>query len=477
MGWIVIPVTIGLALVRRRYLLPWAIYLAIFQAASVANFGGSSGGTGISPFYFVVFFILGYLLLDLRRVAADAVRVDARYIVPLAAFVAYAVISANLLPYVLQGIRVISDRVEPTFIQDEMVTTPLVWRISNFAQSSYVVLGAVFTLAILRRAAYSPRSVPGLLRVFYWSGVTVVLFGLYQRLAWAMGLPYPDWLINSNVGWTQNIAQTVGLVHRVSATFVGPSEAGAFLAAWTTFVGVFVAGGKHRFPGARTMLVLGLAVLVMTTAATGYAVAAIMLVVVLFRCVAEIVGRGRFPRRWAFLGLVIVGAAILGAITLGDIAGVVSEELLEKVATSSGTQRLQMNLWGLQLFASTFGLGAGLGSHRSYSLAANLLANMGVVGTLLFLQLAWTTYADTRKPAVVRSLTADGNLDLSALEWACVANLLAMVLALPDIGWPFLWILWGLLLARCEMVAGEAARSFPRIASWRTVAGLVSTDS
>ena len=56
-GFVIIPLSLIIFLVWPRLLVPWAIIVSVFEAASVINVGGGESGIGIQPFFFVVVLI------------------------------------------------------------------------------------------------------------------------------------------------------------------------------------------------------------------------------------------------------------------------------------------------------------------------------------------------------------------------------------------------------------------------------------
>ena len=55
-GLVLIPLSLAIFVARPKLLVPWAIVVSVFQAASVINLGGDSS-IGVAPFFFVVVLI------------------------------------------------------------------------------------------------------------------------------------------------------------------------------------------------------------------------------------------------------------------------------------------------------------------------------------------------------------------------------------------------------------------------------------
>jgi hypothetical protein len=92
-----------------------------------------------------------------------------------------------------------------------------------------------------------------------------------------------------------------------------------------------------------------------------------------------------------------------------------------------------------RIFLGTYGLGAGLGSHRSSSGLLALLAGTGLIGTLAF---AWLMAVVTQGPPVGIKDAEAGK----ALRWAVLGMLGSQAVAGPDLQSLPLWTCTGLII-------------------------------
>jgi hypothetical protein len=100
---------------------------------------------------------------------------------------------------------------------------------------------------------------------------------------------------------------------------------------------------------------------------------------------------------------------------------------VSKGETGSFANRTASDLYGLQLFAQTYGLGLGLGSNRVSSLLTTLLSCVGLLGTLAFGMFYFKLFANLPD-------------EYAWLKWAAFALLLNMCLDISDVTIPILWI-------------------------------------
>src|SRR5271165_3430575 len=168
-GIVFIPITLVILVVKPSYLVPWAVLVSIFQAASVLNVGGSFP-IGISPYFFVASLIaFRFIVLCVSgRLSFHLQETVVHYLRPLWLLTLWAVFSAFVLPVLFAGVGVYT----PRGGMDVSHTVPLHWTLSNAAQAGYMILNAAFVIYAAWLSSNS-EYVTSLLRAFCWSGVLV----------------------------------------------------------------------------------------------------------------------------------------------------------------------------------------------------------------------------------------------------------------------------------------------------------------
>jgi hypothetical protein len=110
--------------------------------------------------------------------------------------------------------------------------------------------------------------------------------------------------------------------------------------------------------------------------------------------------------------------------------------IFNKFSTSSGMERSSWNRQALQVFIDTYGFGAGNGSMRTSSFPLAVIANLGIIGGLLFslffLGLFFGTSGDGKSDPLEDATRL-------AAKSACMAWLVTASIsgALTDLGMPF----------------------------------------
>jgi hypothetical protein len=104
------------------------------------------------------------------------------------------------------------------------------------------------------------------------------------------------------------------------------------------------------------------------------------------------------------------------------------ELLFSKSTSASGIERASWNIYALQNFFDTYGLGVGLGTARTSSFAMALLGTVGLPGTIFYLLFAAAVWAHSRGTA--RTFPSDVRL---AARNACIGLLCGDLLSSPAV--------------------------------------------
>jgi hypothetical protein len=450
-GLVLIPLTLGI-FVFSSYLAEWAIFCAVLQGAALVNVGGGFA-VGLSPYFFVTALMASRIVPQWAtgRVRFFAEEPVAGHVRTLAVFMIWCVFSAFALPVLFAGLPVASPRLGVD--QSYYVQTPLSWSPSNGGQAGYMILNFIMVLGLLQ-LALRPGRLRSLTTAFSWSGVFVAGVGACQVFGPHVGFPFPSWFFNSNQAWAQVPNQLIGdNFSRMSATFTEPSDAAAFLAAWSVFQLSLAIAGDSRNRWAWLWAAVGSVMLVETASTTGYVTAGIIWIVMVCDCGVAILRHGWIKKKATLAVLGLAGAAILAVIVGGGRArNLLDAVLFHKGDSKSAEHRTATFGRAVQVFQNSWGLGAGLGSNRAMSVFFYVLSNLGIPGTVLAVVLLAQLYSQARRrmyrtgadPAIQGLMTAAAS--------ALVANVISLLASGAEITQPRLWILWGLLLAtiRCD---------------------------
>lgn len=447
-GIILVPPTIGILVFSPSRLTEWAVFVSIFQAAAVVNIGGGFA-VGLSP-YFLVAGLVGMRMVPLwwsGRIRFFRDEAVLRHLRVLALFVGWAMFSAFAAPVLFGGTPVDSPRagVDQSFFFQR----PLHWSFSNAGQAGYLLLDFLLVLQMLQMSGQRGY-VERLERAFSSSGLCVVAVGAYQILCGRLGLQFPAWLFNSNAARGQSYDQWFNGISRLSATFVEPSAAAAFLSAWALFELCLVISPGRKTARHWFCVVAGTVALVETASTTGYVTVAVIWMAICVTTGKTLLTKWRLNAKAALaLALMALGAvATLAAMPSARL--VLNGVLFQKDSSASGIHRVATLGRAVEVFRGTLTLGAGLGSNRAMSLLFYVLSNLGLPGVILLAWLLFQLYQEySRRSRESSDLHIRRFVQAAGVAYA--ANFLALAVSGAEVTVPSLWILWGMLLVglRC----------------------------
>ena len=444
-GLILIPLTLAIFCFS-SFLAEWAIFSSVLQGAALVNVGGGFA-VGLSPYFLVAALIASQVIPQwlTGRIGFCADEPIMPHVRILALFVMWAVLSAFVLPVLFDGMPV--DAARAGVDRGYYIRTPLHWSPSNAGQAGYLILNLLLVIHLLQLGV-RPGKLERLASAFTWSGAFVAAVGGYQIFCHRLGLPFPTWLFNSNHAWAQAPNQLIGSgFSRMSATFVEPSDAAGFLAAWSMFeLSMAIAGGRHT--GWHWLwAAVGSVMLVETTSTTGYITAAIMWLVMACDCGSSILRRGWIKVKASLAFISLLSGGLVAATTMPSAWLLLDAVLFDKGMSRSAVHRASTFGRALEVFQHSWGLGVGLGSNRAMSVFFYVLSNLGLPGLLLIMILLRQLYTQVRATLSRVGHDRRQRMLLQALGAAFVANLIALLASGAEITQPRLWILWGLLLA------------------------------
>jgi hypothetical protein len=409
LGYIFVPLGVGFWVFRPRWLLPLAIFAAVFQAGSVLNIRD----VGLQPYYFVSILIVLRLFHAWLFNSQFKIRIPpSSLIFPLLAFWGWATVSAVIMPVIFNGLPVLVPSVDIESFY--FPVTPLHFSTANLAQVMWLTLnvGVVIFAASVGRWEQVRRAF--ILAVALATIVTLLQFALALR-----GHQFPEWIFQSNPGQHQAI---LGEYDRPNGLFSEPSFAGVLFTALTS-------GALAKFFGGGSVWMFVVSMICTLLVRSAASLAALAVCCVFLSIVYFPVRSLNHPnlsaarKRYAILAiLTLAGIAI--AATVPSIGEALATNTVDKAETASFISRTTADLAGLSTLVDSYGLGVGIGSIRTSSFLVTLLATTGV-GALL---LVWFLFLLLKKT------------QNSALRWMFLGALLTEVAGVPDLSLPLLWM-------------------------------------
>lgn len=408
---------LAFAVFRWTERLPWLLCLTLaLPTTAVVNVGGQS----ITPYFVVaVAAVLTGAFLWTRR--GEVGPFDWPGSTALVVFVVWSLLVTAAGPSFFSGVEVLIGNAGI----DEQVADPgrLDFTLSNLAQAGYVLLGAGVLCFLATRRLLSPHMVaPGL-------GLAMLLSN--WRLAFdKLGLPYPVSQIDNSANYEYINSTTTG-EYRLRGVFPEPSGLGLYAVAAVVLAVAMIPRTRGWVRVGYVVLAASAALNLLfansgTSLVAGGALLTIAVVLALTRAVRH--GIAVMP-----LAITLAaGTAVFLALS-PRIVDYLTEQIEEKLTSTSYAARTAADLFSLELGVQTFGIGVGLGSNRPSSLWPMLFSCVGVIGTLAFLVLVYVLLR--------RSARLSG---LRPFFWLLLAVVLSKSIAGSSLSDPLLQLALGL---------------------------------
>ena len=397
---------------KEEGLLGLLILASVFEASSALDIAER----GIQPHYVIAAFIIARAFVNaVFGLRSGSPMPQGKWLL---VFGAVAIVSTLAFPFVFGGTPIY----EPKLGIDEPTRPPLHFGLNNVAQALFVTwhIATAYAVLWIRFSARTTR------RAYIFAFYFALLFIFAQSFCSLTGLPYPDSVIRNNPGYGITDLSLIYHGVRCPGTFTEPSIAGAFVAMYCIgFLAEYLTGKGRAFRVILSLVAIGL------ITSSG---ALLSLPLCLF-ALAIRYSPFRFPwyikirqaKRVAWISFLLVAPVVFALVFSSDYRATLIGFTVAKGETGSFANRTASDLYGLQLFVETHGLGLGLGSSRSSSLVSTLLSCVGLLGTLAFGMFYFRLFANLPEEYVW-------------LRWAAYALILNMCIDISDVTFPILWI-------------------------------------
>jgi hypothetical protein len=400
-------------------------------AASVLD---SLGGTNISPAHLLLAF-LAFKLMTEGNTRNNVIQALARGrpVFWLLLTAMYCAISAYFMPRIFAGETIVFP------VRSTGYSVPLEPAMSNLTQSIYLVSDFI-CFVLLYAFASTRRGRITLGDAAIACAVLNLVFAALDLITyWTNTTDLFSIIRNANYSLL-NEAELAGF-KRIVGSFTEASSFGS------TTLGYFAFTFRLWLLGVRpklslTLAMLSLGTLIFSTSTTAYVGLALFALALYLEVLIRTMSGPLTGRKGLFLvGAPIAALVVVLLIALNDnysnyIQDLLDTMVLGKMSTSSGIERASWNSQALTNFFDTFGFGAGNGSLRASSFPVSVLANLGIIGTLVFSAFFISVMFSNQRSA------QSGSLDEAYREAAksvCAAWLITGVVsgALTDLGLPF----------------------------------------
>jgi O-Antigen ligase len=470
LGYVVIPLSILLFFVSKEYLFYFFVIATPFSAASVFNVEAIK--FGLVPSYWISALFIVKSLLEIITTKNEK-QINDKFTSALFAFWCVCLLSLllSIAAYLLLNIDYTNFSPEAN---DEILIRK--FRITNFLYLTLYVLMTYFSIQEMR----SSKKLVNALICFFYSGLFTMFWGIIvQFVGLLMGLEYPDWVFNTNIGLGQSNGAMLYGIPRMSS--VAP-EASMYAYFLIMFIPIYIAleVGEIYILGKSILKVsnsVALLAAFVTTSTTAYATFG-MGILVFFASSQRTASSSnnvffarKFSRKLSFIiiismllfSVLIVYSANNFGVKIDDFISLLTDSTIAKTSSSStnfesSKERSSTVFVALQIFMQNPIIGTGYGKSRSFDLITTTLANTGIIGLLSFAMMILTAIALTK--SVERSTANKLFKSLAyGFRYSLILGVFAMCIAIPDLIFQFFWLILS-FISSLHYVAKNEEKAF-----------------
>jgi len=349
----------------------------------------------------------------------------------LAAFTAYAVLSAVFLPRLFAGQIEVFSIVRDVDGRGGTFTQFLGPSAGNITQSLYLIGDLAVFAAVCAHAC--GRGLAIVVKAVLAAAAANIGFALADLVTYHMGMPDAlEFMRNANYGML--VEAEISGFKRLVGSFSEASAFGGITLVYFAFCFELWLRGVHaRASGILTGL--SLAAVLAATSSSAYVALGVYAAVILLRGGAGLLA-GITTKRAAILTVALFIGTVLVVMALAlvppvwtSLSDFVDRTLFNKLHTQSGIERSLWNAHAMDAFFESGGIGVGVGSVRASSFIVAVLANTGVIGLgLLMPMLASLAYR-----IVIGSRDRIAEAYAAAGGWACFALLISASLTASSV--------------------------------------------
>ncbi len=415
-------------LLRAPQRLPYfVVFFAPFSATAIVNFTAlsyKSGGVGLTP---AMLFLLCYFV----SLAAYG-----------SAFRSFVVSKGLLIQMLLIGVFVLLLLVSAAVNGLTEGLTPF-----EVTQTIYVLLGVAATVTLSFEFCRD-GAIERCVRTARAAAVFISAWGFVQVACYYSGVPYPSFLFNNSLSdFADMFDQSGPGFVRIASVAVEPSFFAASLLHFVSFgITVLVIEPRLRTRGWIAAVLFCTVTLLLCTSTTGYFGLAVLAAVLLIR----------FPVRSIAPAAATAALFVMALVSIPKLATMVASATIEKNQTLSYHERTQGSVEAFQMFIEHPLLGSGWGAGTNANAITVMLADVGVLGTTVFLIACLATLfelqsrrsANRTGPHWRLAAYAAGVQNALIVAFACAVSSGIKYVVLDD------WWFWALGIAIASRLSG-----------------------
>lgn len=452
-GFILIPLGLILLGLSNKWLYYLMVFFIPFSATSVINISSGAAASGLqASLYFGTLLILGELTKAVYRGKLCLPRERGWSFLLLGAF-GFMAICSLAMPLIING-RIMVPSPYATLV--DYWEIPLTLTTRQVTQLLYLLYGIIITVIIsINNANY--RDLMNSLKVYTCSAIFVSLWGILQWVCFLINVPYPYYIFNTSSHFAamgfQEVFEGIISLQRISSVAVEPSILVQALFSILPILLFFNIARRSILSPLydKFAILLITAVLLLSTSSSAY----LGVLFLAFMSVMVLQGFRRVRFTILLTSIILIAVTTLLYYNIPVIHDLINDQIVYKMSTYSGLDRLKSIKDSWPYFLRYPLLGIGWGTANSYDLVVKLLSNMGMLGFLAFLLLIVYIYKQIFKVIHTILKTMPNKSDYICLNGLMIAFSTVLFLNMITgfaFAFGYLWFSMGILIgSTCYM--------------------------
>lgn len=340
----------------------------------------------------------------------------------------------------------------------DYVKRALMLRKLNITQFIYLTI--VLIISILTMINMKEDNIKKSIIAMIYVTFFTVIWGVFQFASYYLKIDYPYYLFNNNAGYMQGWNQMILGVKRICSVSTEPSTFALYLLMMISLMIIFYTNKYYIIPKYSLIIILisTCFVTILTTSTTAYVgILFLIIVMILLNFIMVIKQKKKVGIQFLnylkfiiiFLGLIYISYYCylkvfhIDSKTIIDTFKTVS---INKISSESGITRSSGALENIKLFLKFPLFGVGWGSTRSFDLITTLMANVGIVGTSLYLFIIFIS-VKVAYTLAINNIGKKISIYALALMISTIIGTIILCISVPEIYYVYYWIIIGMTMA------------------------------
>ena len=418
-----------------------AIFFVPFTGTAVFIIGTSSSSSYIQPYmFFAILAIVKQIFNYLKKSNSEILFFDKKEIVTITLLLLFVFVVAFslMMPILIDG------KVNGNITGGINESSPIFFSGRNITQYFYFLFGVLFSFIVYKKS-HTANSLSWAIKLYGYSVLFVMFWGIFQLVCDLLSLPYPALLFNNYAGgdleWQSSEFEYSGF-KRIFSVAIEPSILAQSVVIYIPFLLVSLSEKNYIFSRIKDLFFLIFLSIFIFLSTSSSGILSFFAAILFF-----LLSNFKYAFKHTFRFLIIIIASVLGILIFYFLfSNIIQSSILNKSDTYSAIQRFGTINDALTVFYQYPLLGVGWGTITVNDLFIKILSNSGVIGFIVFLLFLFFLFKQHKFSSKKSDNTKKVNIYLNR---ACILSFLVLLFNCEVAGFSFYFGIFWLVLGFC----------------------------